>query len=159
MAKKSNGKTIIIVKHDKPKPKKQIKKDYKVGHKKPPKEHQFKKGVSANPGGYSKEKRALANFTKEELSKAISIVMSSTEKEAEDLLKCPNQTLSFKVVLRAVVDAAHNGDYDKFYKIAEHIMGKLTTKIDITTLGAQLGAAVEDKTKVRAALESIEKDI
>ena len=56
------------------------KKDYKVGYKKPPTEHQFKKGQSGNPKGRPKLIKDFKSDLKEELETIISVQIDGKTK-------------------------------------------------------------------------------
>jgi hypothetical protein len=146
--KAKNGDTVIIKK-----------KDYEVGKGKPPKHTQFKKGKVANPTGINCNpiKRAINEFNSMELSKAIKLVMTSTEEEALAAVNDPSTTLGFKTVLRAMIDASHDGNYSKFYEIAEHVIGKIPNKVDING-GISLGAKLDDKEKLKEVLRLVENE-
>ena len=144
--KQKNGDVVIIKK-------KPTKKKYVPV---PPKEHQFKKGQVANPHGCNgKIKRAINKFNSQEISKAINIVMTSTEEEVVETLNDKETTLGFKTILRAMLDASQNGDYSKFYQIAEHVIGKIPNKVELAS-NVSLGQKMEDKEKLKSILKAIE---
>lgn len=148
--KQKNGDVVII---------KKANKRTDVGFKKPPKEHQFKKGNKANPTGINCNpiKRAINEFNSMELSKAIKLVMTSTEEEALAAVNDPSTTLGFKTVLRAMIDASHDGNYSKFYEIAEHVIGKIPNKVELNG-GVNLGQKLEDKEKLKEVLKLVENE-
>lgn len=121
----------------------------------PPKHTQFKKGQSGNPGGMTKEQRAVKAFTATQLTNAINLAMSLTTEEADKLVKDKTLTMPEKVVLRAIVDAAEDGNYSKFYEIAEFLLGKVPNKIEVIT---SLKDKIEDKEKLRAAVRAVEDE-
>jgi len=116
------------------------KKGYIVGKGKPPRNWCIKKGQVLNPKGNntSPEKRALKELTIASLSEAIKQVMTGTIQEAQRLLKDPNVTLGHKVILRAAVDAATHGNYEKFNSILERVIGKVPTKVEIESPSGSL---------------------
>lgn len=135
------------------------KENSEVGYKKPPKQHQFKKGVINNRGiTVSKVKRALKTLTEEELGNAIKMVFTSTEKECKQLLKDPATTLGHKVILRAAIDAAHHGNYSKFNEILERVIGKVPNKTDVTTKGESLNVTSDDKVKIAEMVRQAQND-
>lgn len=146
--KQKNGDTVII------------KKNSEVGYKKPPKHTQFKKGIQNNKGiTISPEKRALKELTINSLAEAIKKTMTCTEEEITALLNDPTTTVGHKVILRAALDAAHHGEYSKFDHILERAIGKVSTKVDITTGGRSLNEKLDDKEKVKQALKQVEEEI
>lgn len=151
---KTSNKTVVIIKKDKPK------KEYEVGHKKPPKHTQFKKGQVANPTGVncSPEKRALKELTTASVAEAIKKTLTCTEAEITALLNDPDTTVGHKVILRAALDAAHHGEYGKFDHILERAIGKVSVKVDMTSGGLPLGQQLQDKEKVKAAIKAVEDE-
>lgn len=156
MAKKPSkgGKTVIIVKkNDKPK------KDYEVGHKKPPKHTQFKKGQSGNPQGariVSPEKRALKELTQKSVADAITKALTCTEEEVTALINDPSTPVGYKVILRAALDAAHNGEYQKFDHILERAIGKVSVNINMNSVN--LSAQLEDREKVKNIIKEVKNE-
>jgi hypothetical protein len=122
----------------------------------PPKEHQFKKGQSGNPHGVSKEKVAIKAFTATQLINAINMVTSLSAEEAEQLVKDRSLPLTELVVLRAIIDAAHDGNYSKFYEVVEFILGKVPNKIEVIS---SLKDKIEDKEKLKQALKAVEDEV
>jgi len=144
--KQKNGDVVIIKK-------KPTKKKYVPV---PPKEHQFKKGQVANPHGCNgKVKRAINEFNSQEISKAINIVMTSTEEEIVATINDPLTTIGFKTILRAMLNASEDGDYAKFYQIAEHVIGKVPNKVEIIT---SLKEKLEDREKLKQVMKEVEND-
>lgn len=146
------------------KPKKKIiqpKRDYVVGKGKPPKHTQIKKGEVRNPKGIniSPEKRALKELTVASLAEAIKKTMTCTEEEVTALLNDPSTTVGHKVILRAALQAAENGEFGKFDHILERAIGKTSIKVDMTSGGMPLGTKLEDKQKVKNILKEIEDEI
>ena len=78
-----------------------------------------------------------------------------TSREAEEHVNNPDLTLPEKVVLRAIVNAAHDGNYSKFYEVAEFILGKIPNKVEVIS---SLKEKIEDKTKLRAAMKAVENE-
>lgn len=155
---KSSSNTIIIVKKDSKK--KKTKGDYEVGKGKPPKHTQFKKGQSGNPSGInlSPEKRALKELTVASLAEAIKKTLTCTEEEIVALLADPSTTVGHKVILRAALDAAHNGEYGKFDHILERAIGKVATKVDMTSGGLPLQSSA-DREKLKSVIKEIEEEV
>jgi len=122
----------------------------------PPKQHQFKKGQSGNPNGVSKEKRAIKAFTATQLTNAINLAMGLSIEEAEKMVEDRNLSLPEKVVLRAIVDAAEDGNYSKFYEIAEFMLGKVPNRVEVIT---SLKDKLEDREKLKAAIKEVEDDV
>lgn len=80
--------------------KKKPKKDYEVGYKKPPVEHQFKPGRSGNPKGRTKGTKNLKTDLEEELKERIPI------KEAGKAKKVSKQ----RAMVKALMAKAVGGD-------------------------------------------------
>lgn len=72
------------------------KKEYEVGYKRPPREHQFKPGQSGNPKGRPKKNKSFSEDIKDEMNELIQI------QEQGKLKKITKQTA---LVKRVVTDA------------------------------------------------------
>lgn len=146
VVKKSNKKTSI--------------EEYKVGRGKPPLHTRIKKGEVKNPKGIniSPERRALKELTEKSISDAIQKVFTSTEKECLELLKDKETSLGHKLILRAAIDATEHGNYTKFNEILERVVGKVATKIDMTTKGESINITTEDRTKIKTLVKEVENE-
>lgn len=71
--------------------------DYKVGYKRPPKEHQFKKGVSGNPKGRPKNNATFAENVLGEMQEKIMVKESGKQKKITK-----KQALAKKLVAEAL---------------------------------------------------------
>lgn len=71
--------------------------DYKVGYKRPPKEHQFKKGVSGNPKGRPKNNATFAENVLDEMQEKIMVKESGKQKKITK-----KQALAKKLVAEAL---------------------------------------------------------
>lgn len=71
--------------------------DYKVGYKRPPKEHQFKKGVSGNPKGRPKNNATFAENILDEMQEKIIVKESGKQKKITK-----KQALAKKLVAEAL---------------------------------------------------------
>jgi hypothetical protein len=149
IVKKQKNGDVVIVK----------KKSSEVGYKKPPKHTQFKKGKSGNPSGVniSPEKRALKELTSQTVAEAIKQTLTCTEAEITALLNDPTTTIGHKVILRAALDAAHNGEYGKFDHILERAIGKVSVNINMSSVN--LNGQLEDKAKVKQVLKELENEV
>ena len=78
-----------------------------VGYGKPPKEHQFKPGVSGNPKGRPKKSRSQAALLQEILNKEITYVENKRKTKA---------TVR-KVLLLKVTDKASKGDLKALFRL------------------------------------------
>lgn len=151
--KKQNNGDVVIIK------KKSDKKDYEVGRGKPPKHTQFKKGQSGNPLGaslVSPEKRALKELTQSSVADAITKALTCNEAEVTALLNDPATPVGYKVILRAALDAAHHGEYQKFDHILERAIGKVSVNINMNSVN--LSAQLEDKEKIKRVMKEVEND-
>lgn len=64
--------------------------DYDIGYKKPPKQHQFKKGQSGNPKGRKASERNTMSILNQELNETVTITeggRSQTLSKREAMLK------------------------------------------------------------------------
>lgn len=121
----------------------------------PPKQYQFKKGQSGNPHGVSKEKVAIKAFTSSQLVNAINMVTSLSAEEAEQLVQDKTLPLTELVVLRSIIDAAHDGNYSKFYEVVEFILGKVPNKIEVIS---SLKEKIEDREKLKQVMKAVEDE-
>ena len=71
--------------------------DYEVGYKRPPKEHQFKKGVSGNPKGRPKNNATFAENILDEMQEKIIVKESGKQKKITK-----KQALAKKLVAEAL---------------------------------------------------------
>lgn len=71
--------------------------DYKVGYKRPPKEHQFKKGISGNPKGRPKNNATFAENVLDEMQEKIMVKESGKPKKITK-----KQALAKKLVAEAL---------------------------------------------------------
>ena len=71
--------------------------DYEVGYKRPPKEHQFKKGVSGNPKGRPKNNATFAENVLDEMQEKIMVKESGKPKKITK-----KQALAKKLVAEAL---------------------------------------------------------
>lgn len=150
---KSGNTTVVIVKKNDT--------SKKSNYRKPPKEHQFKKGQVANPYGCigkDPTKHALKNLTNASIKDAIEKTMTCTVKEIEALIKDDTTTAGHKIILRAVLDATEDGDYSKFDHILERAVGKVANKIDLNNNITNLSEQLKNKQAVKAVLKDIEDE-
>lgn len=59
--------------------------DYEVGYKRPPKEHQFKSGISGNPKGRPKPSKTIGDAIKKDLKSTIKITENGKQKKMSKL--------------------------------------------------------------------------
>lgn len=71
--------------------------DYEVGYKRPPKEHQFKKGISGNPKGRSKNNATFTENVLDEMQEKIIVKESGKQKKITK-----KQALAKKLVAEAL---------------------------------------------------------
>jgi Family of unknown function (DUF5681) len=76
------------------------KKNYCVGHGRPPVEHQFKPGQSGNPSGRPKDVRNLSSDLRDELAEQVSI------KDGDSSVEVTRQ----RAIVKVLVKAALKGD-------------------------------------------------
>jgi len=135
--------------------------NYEVGYKKPSKAHQIKKGEVRNPHGAnaSKEKRELRKITTQSIAESIKIVLASTPAEVQEMIDDPNTTTGEMIVLRAALQAANDGAFTRYNEILERAIGKVPTKVDVTSDGKSIQEKVADKQAVKQALKEIEEEV
>lgn len=103
--------------------------DHKVGKGSPPRHSRFKKGQSGNPEGGRKHdplKKALKTLTIEELGVVIKSAVTNTESSLSTELASKDITVMQKIVGKALLKAAKDGDYKTFNIIIERVVGKVT---------------------------------
>ena len=111
------------------------KKDYKVGYKKPPKEHAFKPGNNMNPHGNNQPKEVLAMkaLTEQELSKVIELVMTGTKQEMMEALNSPTISLLHRIVIKAALKAEKDDSFYAVNQILDRGIGTVKQKLDHTS--------------------------
>lgn len=95
---------------------------------------QFKKGQVANPiGGQAHDpfKRELKRLTMDELSEIVQLIMRSSLKELAIKVKEDDLPALHAVYVRAVLDAAEDGNVEKVNLILERVFGKTAQVIHI----------------------------
>lgn len=95
---------------------------------------QFKKGQVANPlgaGAHDPFKRELRRLTMEELSELVQLIMRSSLKELAIKIKDDELPALHAVYVRAVLDAAEDGNVEKVNLILERVFGKTAQIIHI----------------------------
>lgn len=116
--------------------------NYKVGYKKPPKEHQFQKGQpSANPRGRKKKSRNFAILLHKALQEPVTITKNGAKKK---------MTAQEAIVLAMIVNAMKGND-----KAIERIF-KLFPEQTPAELAKQKGAQI-DKALDSLDLEELER--
>ena len=99
----------------------------------PPKEYQFKKGVSGNKGGRPKipdHLRTVDLFSPQELKYLISQYFRKTKQELYEAITGAD-TPAFEQVLAATLTiAAKRGDFSGVDRLLDRLVGKVTDKIE-----------------------------
>lgn len=120
-------------------------KEYTVGHKKPPKHSQFKKGQIANPlgaGAHDPVKKAFKRMTLNGFKEIIDAAVNNNLKALENIAKDPNASALQVGVAVSLGKAAAAGDWNTLDRILERIVGKTIVRVDHTSDGAPMAAAV-----------------
>jgi len=78
--------------------------NYQIGYGKPPKYAQFKKGVSANPGGRRKKPVTMAQTLQQQLSESIEVLVDGKR----------TVITKMEAAVRRLIDKAINGDMSAF---------------------------------------------
>ena len=111
--------------------------DYVVGHKRPPKEYQFKKGQSGNPGGRAKILSATYHRLLHEVDPADE-----------------RQRTRAELVALALIKKAQGGDVQAIKELGDRLEGKPRQTISLTNdRREQLEAQIEQFIEDAAALD------
>ena len=112
---------------------------YKVGYKRPPKEHQFRKGEpSANPRGRSKKSRNFANLLNKALQESVTILRNGIKKK---------MTAQEAIVLTMIANAIKGNDraIERIFKLFPEQTPKQTMQQVSATLDREIDA-LDDET-------------
>jgi hypothetical protein len=93
---------------------------------KPPKEHQFKKGVSPNPGG--KPKYLL---TPDRIKTLISKYMDMGREQLQRAIQNPNTPAIELAIASTIAQCIKLGDYSRLEALLARSIGRVTDKIEI----------------------------
>lgn len=103
----------------------------------PPKEHQFKKGVSGNSGGRPKIpdelKKSAKPFGSQELKYTICKYLAKDKSELHGLLTAPGTPSLDLAIIAIIVKAIAHGDYGRLNCLLDRVVGKVTDKIEHST--------------------------
>jgi hypothetical protein len=131
----------------------------------PPKHGQIKKGEVRNPHGakaHNPALRALRKLTVESYREIIELVMTSNVAAIRAIAENPKSTGIQVGIAVAFLKAIKSGDYNVIERIAERIVGKIPDQVN---LNANVNAAVNatltviDKTKLKAAMDELEREV
>lgn len=130
----------------------------------PPKQYQFKPGVSGNPEGARIRKpdpigKALKNLTIESFRKVVEAVCTGNIDNLKAMVADPNNSALQVGVARAFLKALKNGDYGTIERIAERIIGKIPDELNVNShVNANLNVEIK-KEKVRAIIAELESEV
>lgn len=91
--------------------------DYKVGYRKPPKNHQFRKGQSGNPKGRAKGSRNLETILREEMDRVVTVSEGGQRRKYTKL----------EIILRVMADKAATGNIAAFRELMKLLTSTLQT--------------------------------
>lgn len=113
-----------------------------MGNRNPPKEHQFKKGVSGNPAGRPKDKlgEAMRMLTAESFAEMANIIIKGQISDLQDVMKNTKHSVIQKVIASTVIKMMQKGDIHALDTLLNRLVGKVKERVEVT--GADGGPQV-----------------
>lgn len=104
--------------------------------KKPPthlKPHQFKPGVSGNPGGQTKLEAKLRKLTKEQWHEVSDMILQGDEAGMDAIVKDLTQPMFKRYIARVLLEGYKRADWPMLNSFIERLIGKVRDTVHITT--------------------------
>lgn len=106
--------------------------DNKVGYKKPPREHGFKKGVSGNPLGgklHDPALKAIKNLTKQEMVDIGNLVVKSDMDGLRRVKDNPKATVLQVMIASVAIKIISKGDMSALDVLLNRLIGKVKDEV------------------------------
>jgi len=104
------------------------------GHCDPPKEHQFKKGQSGNPGGLRKgsiAKKVLKQYTQSAVSETFNELIGLSTEELKSIVKEHDKPVIRLIVANSLLRDLKDGELSNMERVLERIIGKVPLKQEL----------------------------
>lgn len=115
------------------------------------------KGEVRNPeGGRSHDpaKKALKKLSNAYVKEVIEMALFKTRMEMELVQADPETPLLKSLLLKVVLDAERAGNWDRLKDVMETLLGKMPTRIDITSGDQPIGESPEDRASREKRIET-----